>query len=167
MVEFTVAEVSNQLNTSTQNTYKKLDFLISKGMAYKNEQGKSFIYESGLNYLRDTTKKNKVANDEENSSNINESGNAILITTLQEQVDRMNKDIDYWKQLYEKKDTEYTEFVNKSTLMLDVAKKDTEVANETLNQALARNEQLLKESVRKDEEIYNLQNSKKWYQFWK
>ena len=167
MVEFTVAEVSNQLNTSTQNTYKKLDFLISKGMAYKNQEGKTFIYESGLNYLRETTKKNKVANEEENNSNINENSNSILITTLKEQVDRMNKEIDYWKQLYEKKDTEYTEFVNKSTLMLDVAKKDTQVANETLNQALARNEQLLKESVRKDEEIYNLQNSKKWYQFWK
>ena len=167
MVEFTVAEVSNQLDTSTQNTYKKLDFLLSKGMAYKNEQGKTFIYESGLNYLRETTRKNKVANDEENSSNINENVNSILVTTLKEQVGRMDKEIEYWKQLYEKKDTEYTDFINKSTLMLDVAKKDTEVANDTLNQALIRNEQLLKENAKKDEEIYNLQNKKKWFQFWK
>ena len=167
MVEFTVAEVSEQLNTSTQNTYKKLDFLISKGMAYKNEHGKTFIYENGLNYLRETTRKNMVARNEDKPLNINENAHTIVVATLQEQVDRMSNEVEYWKKLYEKKDTEYTEFVNKSTLMLDVAKKESEVAKEDYEQSLQRNAELIKENAKKDEEIYNLQNSKKWFQFWK
>ena len=167
MVEFTVAEISNQLNTSTQNTYKKLDFLISKGMAYKNEEGKSYIYESGLNYLRDTTRKNKVVNSEENISNSNDFKDTILVTTLKEQIANKDKEIDYWKQLFERKDTEYVEFVNRTTLMLDVAKEENNVAKNDIEQVLKRNEQLLKENHKKDEEIYQLQNSKKWFQFWK
>lgn len=51
---FSIKEVANGLNITTQAIYKKKDLLQSKGYLIKNNQGQLQITDEGYNYLRDT-----------------------------------------------------------------------------------------------------------------
>lgn len=126
MVEFTVKEIAFQLDSTTQNIYKKLDKLISKGMAYKDSKGHPFVYDTGLEYLkqekisRQKVVKLKNANTskstDNNDKNELQNENETVAKLYKKLYEELKIERDFWKNKFEEKDRAYNEVTSQLLL---------------------------------------------------
>lgn len=140
MVEYSVKEVAGQLDTTTQNIYRQVEYLVNNGLAHRDSKNKPKINTAGVNFLMD--KKNYVANsncklDNNNIvSNTNNTSNydtiienSLVVKELKEQVNYLKIQIDTWKNLY----YETKEDMNKKDMMLNTFLLDTASGNKKNN----------------------------------
>lgn len=143
---FTVKQVANSLQISTQAIYKQKDELISKGYMEKNKDGNWEITDTGFNYLQDkkinfmqqhtTNNIQPVANqkekeeekkEEETDTTLDFKSNDkvanILINhyktqlqTVTNQLQEMTQQRDYFKAKFEEKDNLCNQYMNSHLL---------------------------------------------------
>lgn len=136
---FTIKEVANSLEMSTQAIYKQKQELIDKGFMIKNNSNQWEITDNGFNYLQDkkinfmqqhhTTSYQPVANPTEETTeeekpqsidmSMNESVVNLLINQYKEQLQtvtnqlkEMTEQRDYFKAKFEEKDNICNQYMN-------------------------------------------------------
>lgn len=129
MVEFEVKEVALQLGSTTQNIYKKIDKLVKQGLAYRDEKGHPYIYDTGLQFLqqekikRKTVANNKYSNKTEVVEN-KENETKSKLQNEMETVAKMYKKLYeeqkeeslFWRTKFEEKDRAYNEITSQLLL---------------------------------------------------
>lgn len=143
---FTVKQVANSLQMSTQAIYKQKDELIEKSYMIKNEQGNWEITDTGFNYLQDKKiaymqqhnnqlvqpvtnqpPKEDETEDEEQSSSIDivtddKVANILInhykeqLQTITNQLQEMTQQRDYFKAKFEEKDNLCNQYMNSHLL---------------------------------------------------
>ena len=113
---FRISEASKMLACTPQNLYGMQDNLKKLGYWYKSETGTNYITKEGLNYLQDkrteTLKASKGFKELDNKdfkeleSPTAEPENLKIINLLQEQIQELKEEKDYWKKQTEQKDLE-------------------------------------------------------------
>lgn len=143
---FTVKQVANSLQMSTQAIYKQRDELIEKGYMIKNEQGNWEITDTGFNYLQDKKisymqqhnnqlvqpvtnqpPKEEETEEEEKATNLDivtddKVANILInhykeqLQTITNQLQEMTQQRDYFKAKFEEKDTLCNQYMNSHLL---------------------------------------------------
>ena len=143
---FSIKQVANSLQMSTQAIYKQKDELISKGYMEKNKQGNWEITDTGFNYLQDkkiaymqqhTTNnvqpvvnqpiKEEVKEAEQETSNTDittddKVANLLInhykeqLQTITNQLQEMTEQRDYFKAKFEEKDNLCNQYMNSHLL---------------------------------------------------
>lgn len=143
---FTVKQVANSLQMSTQAIYKQREELIEKGYMIKNEQGNWEITDTGFNYLQDKKiaymqqhntqfvqpvtnqqTKEEEAEEEEKTTNIDittddKVANILInhykeqLQTITNQLQEMTQQRDYFKAKFEEKDNLCNQYMNSHLL---------------------------------------------------
>lgn len=143
---FTVKQVANSLQMSTQAIYKQREELIEKGYMIKNEQGNWEITDTGFNYLQDKKiaymqqhntqfvqpvtnqqTKEEEAEEEEKTTNIDittddKVANILInhykeqLQTIINQLQEMTQQRDYFKAKFEEKDNLCNQYMNSHLL---------------------------------------------------
>lgn len=123
---FSIKEASKILDCSTQNIYRKKNFLISKNYMEQDQFGNYFINTNGINYLQEiriktlkssnqdfaSVDKQSVANSSNpTNSTIKESSDVIIylqnqISDLKSQIEDLKIEREDWKKKFEDKDLE-------------------------------------------------------------
>ncbi len=139
---FTVKQVANSLQMSTQAIYKQREELIEKGYMIKNEQGNWEITDTGFNYLQDKKiaymqqhntqlvqpvtnqpPKEEETEEEEKATNIDittddKVANILInhykeqLQTITNQLQEMTQQRDYFKAKFEEKDNLCNQYMN-------------------------------------------------------
>lgn len=139
---FTVKQVANSLQMSTQAIYKQREELIEKGYMIKNEQGNWEITDTGFNYLQDKKiaymqqhntqlvqpvtnqpPKKEETEEEEKATNIDittddKVANILInhykeqLQTITNQLQEMTQQRDYFKAKFEEKDNLCNQYMN-------------------------------------------------------
>lgn len=115
------------LDCSTQNIYRQKQQLLSKGYMISSNANGLYITSDGIEYLKekriDTMRQDLQDLPSEVDNNLQEvasptpqtvtntSINNDLIKALQDQIQELKQDRDYWKEAYTKKDNELTKKV--------------------------------------------------------
>ncbi len=140
MVEFSVKQVANNIDTSTQYVYQQMPDLIGKGLATRDKNGRPIIYDKGLNFLLEKRKtglqvankglKNKTINNEENTkestknefASNNESAETYkkLYEEFKKLYEEEKQESNRWREMYIEKDTALTQIT--SSLLLTAGK---------------------------------------------
>lgn len=143
---FSIKQVANSLQMSTQAIYKQKDELIAKGYLEKNEQGNWEITDNGFNYLQDKKIKymqqhnnqpmqpvvnqpikEDVKEAEESTTNIDivtddKVANILInhykeqLQTITNQLQEMTQQRDYFKAKFEEKDNLCNQYMNSHLL---------------------------------------------------
>lgn len=143
---FTVKQVANSLQMSTQAIYKQREELIEKGYMIKNEQGNWEITDTGFNYLQDKKiaymqqhntqlvqpvtnqpPKEEETEEEEKPTNIDittddKVANILInhykeqLQTITNQLQEMTQQRDYFKAKFEEKDNLCNQYMNSHLL---------------------------------------------------
>lgn len=143
---FSIKQVANSLQMSTQAIYKQKDELIAKGYMEKNEQGNWEITDNGFNYLQDKKIKymqqhnnqpmqpvvnqpikEDVKEAEESTTNIDivtddKVANILInhykeqLQTITNQLQEMTQQRDYFKAKFEEKDNLCNQYMNSHLL---------------------------------------------------
>lgn len=143
---FTVKQVANSLQMSTQAIYKQREELIEKGYMIKNEQGNWEITDTGFNYLQDKKiaymqqhntqlvqpvtnqpPKEEETEEEEKATNIDiatddKVANILInhykeqLQTITNQLQEMTQQRDYFKAKFEEKDNLCNQYMNSHLL---------------------------------------------------
>ena len=143
---FSIKQVANSLQMSTQAIYKQKDELIAKGYMEKNEQGNWEITDNGFNYLQDKKIKymqqhnnqpmqpvvnqpikEDVKEVEESTANIDivtddKVANILInhykeqLQTITNQLQEMTQQRDYFKAKFEEKDNLCNQYMNSHLL---------------------------------------------------
>ena len=143
---FTVKQVANSLQMSTQAIYKQKQELIDKGYMEKNDQGNWEITDTGFNYLQDKKiaymqqhntqfvqpvtnqqTKEEEAEEEEKTTNIDittddKVANILInhykeqLQTITNQLQEMTQQRDYFKAKFEEKDNLCNQYMNSHLL---------------------------------------------------
>lgn len=143
---FSIKQVANSLQMSTQAIYKQKDELIAKGYMEKNEQGNWEITDNGFNYLQDKKIKymqqhnsqpmqpvvnqpikEDVKEAEESTANIDivtddKVANILInhykeqLQTITNQLQEMTQQRDYFKAKFEEKDNLCNQYMNSHLL---------------------------------------------------
>jgi len=143
---FTVKQVANSLQMSTQAIYKQREELIEKGYMIKNEQGNWEITDTGFNYLQDKKiaymqqhnsqlvqpvtnqpPKEEETEEEEKVTNIDittddKVANILInhykeqLQTITNQLQEMTQQRDYFKAKFEEKDNLCNQYMNSHLL---------------------------------------------------
>lgn len=138
MVDFTVKEVARHIDTTTQYVYQQIPDLIEKGLAYRDEKKKPFIYDKGLEFLRAKRMTGIQVANKGLQSNINEqeentekpiknefaSDKEIqkIVDIYKSLFEEQKQETKYWKEKFEEKDRAYTEIT--SSLLLPPGKEE-------------------------------------------
>lgn len=139
---FSIKQVANSLQMSTQAIYKQKDELISKGYMEKNKQGNWEITDTGFNYLQDKKiaymqqhntqlvqpvtnqpQKEEETEEEEKVANIDittddKVANILInhykeqLQTITNQLQEMTQQRDYFKAKFEEKDNLCNQYMN-------------------------------------------------------
>lgn len=139
---FSVKEVANNLQVSTQAIYKQKQELIDKGYMVKNSNNQWEITDNGFNYLQDKKinfmqqhtignvqpvvnqpQKEETEEDEVQQKNIDISNNMEVVNlvvnqykeqlqTITNQLQEMTEQRNYFKAKFEEKDTLLNEYIN-------------------------------------------------------
>lgn len=139
---FSVKEVANSLQVSTQAIYKQKQELIDKGYMIKNSNNQWEITDNGFNYLQDKkinfmqqhtignvqpvvnqVAKEEIKEDEAKKENIDISSNDTVVNllieqyknqlqTITNQLQEMTEQRNYFKAKFEEKDTLLNEYIN-------------------------------------------------------
>ena len=143
---FSIKQVANNLQISTQAIYKQKEDLISKGYMEKNDKGMWEITDNGFNYLQDkkilfmqqhnnqpiqpvanqqikkeVEKEEEKPQNEETTTNI-EVANYIIkhykeqLQTITNQLQEMTQQRDYFKAKFEEKDNLCNQYMNSHLL---------------------------------------------------
>lgn len=143
---FTVKQVANSLQMSTQAIYKQREELIEKGYMIKNEQGNWEITDTGFNYLQDKKiaymqqhntqlvqpvtnqpPKEEETEEGEKATNIDittddKVANILInhykeqLQTITNQLQEMTQQRDYFKAKFEEKDNLCNQYMNSHLL---------------------------------------------------
>lgn len=143
---FTVKQVANSLQMSTQAIYKQREELIEKGYMIKNEQGNWEITDTGFNYLQDKKiaymqqhntqlvqpvtnqpQKEEETEEEEKATSIDittddKVANILInhykeqLQTITNQLQEMTQQRDYFKAKFEEKDNLCNQYMNSHLL---------------------------------------------------
>lgn len=139
---FSIKEISTNLQISTQAIYKQKKELVKQGYMYKNEQGQYKISAEGYNYLKDrqiqrVDNQLKTNVDNSNSQPVDNqqtktasnpyynsfSNNQLVIESLQQQIATLNNQLqtlneekDYFKAKFEEKDRLLNDYISKHLL---------------------------------------------------
>lgn len=138
MVDFSVKEVARHIDTTTQYVYQQIPDLIEKGLAYRDEKKKPFIYDKGLEFLKakrmtgiQVANKGLQSNEKEREESIEESTKSEFASNkeIQKIIDiyknlfeEQKQETKYWKEKFEEKDRAYTEIT--SSLLLPAGKEE-------------------------------------------
>lgn len=156
MEDYTVLQVATITKTTTQNIYKKLDFLIKHNLAYRNIDGKPFIKLEGLNYITDKQSKMQQAKqlkkiNTEKREEINKNMLATDFATVELQIKELKQQVAEWKQMYISKDNDLKEYATKQQKLLDTSQEEKNKINK-------EKEDLIRENENYKQEILKLKN---------
>lgn len=126
---FSIKQVANSLQLTTQAIYKQIPVLLKEGKAYR-ENNKTYITQEGFNELKDKrvatidttklqTKQEKlqaVVQPVANQLQELEPVNRELFDSIKQQLKDMQEQRDYFKGLYELKDKAFNDIVNQKLL---------------------------------------------------
>lgn len=119
---FSIKQVANSLQLTTQAIYKQIPVLLKEGRAYR-ENNKTYITQEGFNELKDkrvatidTTKLQTVVQPVANQLQELEPVNRELFNNIKQQLKDMQEQRDYFKGLYELKDKAFNDIVNQKLL---------------------------------------------------
>lgn len=134
---YSIKEASKMLDCSTQNIYRQKQQLIDRGLMEQSETGAFFINEKGLNYLREKRIETMRSNDPKLSSVDNKDLSSVVIPvvssdpennryilSLEQQIEDLKKEKEYWKKKFEEKDillnekNEYIQEINTKAFAL-------------------------------------------------
>lgn len=115
--DFTIKKASIYLGCTTQNLYGMQDKLNKLGYWKKSDTGKNYITQEGLNYLQEkraeTMQENSKAFKELDCKDLSSPAtptatgeSAELLKFLQQQLQEMKEEKEYWKKVAEAKDLE-------------------------------------------------------------
>ncbi len=158
---FTIKEVANSLEMSTQAIYKQKQRLINKGFMIKNNSNQWEITDDGFNYLQDkkinymqqhyTTSCKSVANQplkkevKEDTQTVDISTNETVVNllinqykeqlqTVTNQLQEMTEQRDYFKAKFEEKDNLCNQYMNSH--LLPLSENETEEKQEKPKQSI-------------------------------